>query len=114
MLLIHRPRYRDWTLPKGKAKEDESDEDCARREVEEEVGLRCALGAELAQARYRDSKGRAKVVRYWAMELPPGAEPITGDGVDEIAWLDVDAAEQRLTWKRDVEVLRSFPVEALP
>jgi 8-oxo-dGTP diphosphatase len=113
VLLVHRPRYDDWSFPKGKAKDGESDEDCARREVEEEVGLTCALGAELAQTRYRDVKGRPKVVRYWAMELPAGADPTTGDGVDELVWLDPSKAERRLTWKRDVDVLRALPVEAL-
>jgi 8-oxo-dGTP diphosphatase len=113
VLLVHRPRYQDWSFPKGKAKDGESDEDCARREVEEEVGLRCRLGPELAQTNYRDAKGRPKVVRYWAMELPVEAEPIAGDGVDELVWLDPREAEQRLTWKRDLAVLRALPIEAL-
>jgi 8-oxo-dGTP diphosphatase len=112
VLLIHRPRYRDWSFPKGKAKKDESDEDCAVREVEEETGLRCALGAELAGTTYRDARGRKKHVRYWAMELPEGAEAAAGDGVDEWTWLPPEAAEERLTWKRDLAVLRSLPEPA--
>ena len=114
VLLIHRPRYGDWSFPKGKAKSDsESDEDAAVREVEEEVGLRLTLGPELEGTGYRDSKGRQKVVRYWAMELPFGEEPITGDGVDEVAWVSIEDAPGRLTWDRDLAVLDSLPVEEL-
>jgi 8-oxo-dGTP pyrophosphatase MutT (NUDIX family) len=114
VLLIHRPRYGDWSFPKGKAKgEAESDEETALREVEEEVGLRLEPGPELESTRYRDSKGRQKVVRYWAMELPDGEDAIAGDGVDEVRWAGLDEAEQRLTWDRDVVVLDSLPVEEL-
>jgi 8-oxo-dGTP diphosphatase len=114
VLLIHRPRYGDWSFPKGKAKgEAESDEETAVREVEEEVGLRLEPGPELESTRYRDSKGRQKVVRYWAMELPEGDEPIPGDGVDEVRWAELDDAAQQLTWDRDVVVLDSLPVEEL-
>jgi 8-oxo-dGTP pyrophosphatase MutT (NUDIX family) len=114
VLLIHRPRYGDWSFPKGKAKDEtESDEETAIREVEEEVGLRLEPGPELETARYRDSKGRRKVVRYWAMELPDGDEPIPGDGVDEVRWVELDEAAQQLSWDRDVVVLDSLPVEEL-
>jgi 8-oxo-dGTP diphosphatase len=114
VLLIHRPRYGDWSFPKGKANGDaESDEDTAVREVEEEVGLRLALGPELDSTGYRDSKGRRKVVRYWAMELPFGEEPIAGDGVDAVAWVALEDATARLTWDRDLAVLDSLPVEEL-
>lgn len=109
VLIIHRPRYDDWSFPKGKAKEGEADEDCAIREVLEETGLRCALGPELATATYRDSKGRPKTVRYWAMRLPDGDEPVAGDGVDEFAWLAQAEADARLSWDHDREVLRSLP-----
>ena len=113
VLLIHRPRYDDWSFPKGKVDDGESDEDAAVREVEEEVGLRLVRGPELASTRYHDSKGRRKVVRYWAMELRYGEEPIAGDGVDEVRWVGVDEATQHLTWDRDVVVLDSLPVEEL-
>ena len=114
VLLIHRPRYGDWSFPKGKAKDEtESDEEAAVREVEEEVGLRLERGPELETTRYRDSKGRRKVVRYWAMELPDGDEPIPGDGVDDVRWAELDEAAEQLTWDRDVVVLDSLPVEEL-
>src|SRR5215831_20753764 len=57
ILLVHRPKYDDWTIPKGKAEPGESDEDCALREVWEETGLRCALGAELPSTAYDDALG---------------------------------------------------------
>jgi 8-oxo-dGTP pyrophosphatase MutT (NUDIX family) len=114
VLLIHRPRYVDWSFPKGKAKsEEESDEDTAVREIEEEVGLRLEPGPELESTRYRDSKGRRKVVRYWAMELPDGEDAIEGDGVDEVRWAELDEAAHVLTWDRDLVVLDSLPVEEL-
>lgn len=114
VLLIHRPRYGDWSFPKGKVDRGESDEEAAVREVEEEVGLRLVLGPELESTRYRDSKGRRKIVRYWAMELPhSNEEPIAGDGVDEVRWVDFDEAAQYLTWERDLRVLDSLPVEEL-
>jgi 8-oxo-dGTP diphosphatase len=107
-LLIHRPRYGDWSFPKGKLKRGESDEEAALREVEEEVGIRGTLGEELATTSYRDAKGRRKTVRYWAIELPEGVEPIAGDGVDELRWAPLEEAADELTWKRDREVLDSF------
>ncbi len=108
VLLVHRPRYDDWSLPKGKRDPGETDEACALREVEEETGLRCTLGHELAPTEYVDGRGRPKVVRYWAMTVaePTPWEP--GDEVDELAWLDVDEAERRLTYGRDVGVLDEF------
>ena len=85
---MHRPRYDDWSLPKGKLDAGETWEDAAMREVEEETGLRCALGPELPPTSYRDNKDRFKVVRYWLMEATgdgPGFEP--NDEVDELRWL---------------------------
>ncbi|HEY2938613.1 MAG TPA: NUDIX hydrolase [Gaiellaceae bacterium] len=107
VLLVHRPRYDDWSLPKGKAKPGESDEDCARREVVEETGLRCDLGPELASTSYRDARGRRKRVRYWAMR-PLNGRFVAHNEVDEVRWLPLDEAERALTWSRDRAVLRSL------
>jgi 8-oxo-dGTP diphosphatase len=114
VLLVHRPRYDDWTLPKGKCTGGEDDLACALREVEEETGLRCEPGPELASSSYRDSKGRPKTVRYWAMTPPDGAlTPTDGaltpnDEVDEMVWLSLEAATDTLTYRRDDEVLASL------
>lgn len=107
VLLVHRPRYDDWTFPKGKVRDGEDVEEAARREVEEETGLACKLGPELASTRYTDAKLRKKTVQYWAMENCVGQfEP--NDEVDEIVWLPCGEAAGRLTYERDREVLRSL------
>lgn len=106
VLVIHRPRYDDWTLPKGKAEPGEEDVATARREVVEETGLDCELGPELARIRYADRDGRPKVVRYWAMSpRDGGAEFVPNREVDQIAWLPVGEAATRLTYDRDRPVL---------
>jgi 8-oxo-dGTP diphosphatase len=107
VVVVHRPRYDDWTLPKGKALPGESDEACALREVEEETGLRCDLGAELARTSYRDSKDRPKVARYWLMR-PAGGRLSPSHEVDDARWLPFAEAEALLTYARDREVLRSL------
>lgn len=107
VLLVHRPRYDDWTLPKGKADPEESEEACALREVEEETGWRCRLGRELGTVSYLDHRGRPKTVRYWAMEPFEGTfEPHAE--VDEIRWLPVAEATELLSYVRDRDVLAAF------
>jgi 8-oxo-dGTP pyrophosphatase MutT (NUDIX family) len=99
VLLVHRPRYDDWTFPKGKALDGESDETCALREVEEETGLVCDLGNELPDTRYV-SKGRPKRVRYWLMR-PRHGDFTPSDEVDEALWLPFDEARRRLSYHHD-------------
>jgi 8-oxo-dGTP pyrophosphatase MutT (NUDIX family) len=111
VLLVHRPKYDDWTLPKGKLDAGEGSEEAALREVEEETGLRCALGEELASTEYADRYGRPKRVRYWAMEVDDGQFQPNHE-VDEVRWLPVPSARQALTYDRDREVLDSFTREA--
>jgi 8-oxo-dGTP pyrophosphatase MutT (NUDIX family) len=106
--LVHRPRYDDWSLPKGKPDGDEGDEDTALREVEEETGLRCALGAPVGETRYEDSRGRDKVVRYWLMDPPDGERTtpfVPNREVDEVRWLEPDEAVTLLTYPHDRELL---------
>jgi 8-oxo-dGTP diphosphatase len=107
VVVVHRPRYDDWSLPKGKCDTGERDEDAARREVLEETGLACELGPELATSRYVDGRGRDKVVRYWAMTVRDGSFQ-ANDEVDETRWLPVDEVAAVLTYARDHPVVRSF------
>jgi len=105
VLVVHRSRYDDWSFPKGKAEPGESDEDCAVREVEEETGLRCALGRELPSTSYTDPRGRPKIVRYWVMEVV-GGELAFEHEVESGKWVPVEEAARLLSYPRDVEVLR--------
>ncbi len=75
VVLVHRPEYDDWSFPKGKLNDGESEIQAALREVEEEIGLRGALGRDLGTISYIDGKGRPKIVRYWEMTVadPDGA-----------------------------------------
>jgi 8-oxo-dGTP pyrophosphatase MutT (NUDIX family) len=98
--VVHRARYDDWSLPKGKLMEGESSEQAALREVEEETGFRCELGEELAPAHYRDRKGRRKRVRWWRMRPLSGAfEP--NSEVDELRWLEPADAVALLDYEHD-------------
>ncbi len=103
--LVHRPKYDDWTFPKGKAEDGESDEDCALREVVEETGLHCRLGNELSSTEYIDSRDRPKRVRWWRMEPveDDGFEP--NDEVDEVRWVSPAEAAQLLSYDRDRALL---------
>jgi 8-oxo-dGTP pyrophosphatase MutT (NUDIX family) len=107
--VIHRPRYDDWSLPKGKLDPGEDFESAAVREVHEEVGVRGILAGELPPTRYRDNKDRPKLVRYWLMEAPgqdaPAFEP--NDEVDEVRWLPTAEALAALTYDRDREILQA-------
>jgi 8-oxo-dGTP diphosphatase len=105
VLLVHRRRYDDWTLPKGKCEAGEADEDCAVREVEEETGLRCELLAELPSTRYVDGKGRPKQVRYWAMRLVAGEPRAAPPEIDEVRWVPRDEARELLSYAHDVAVV---------
>jgi 8-oxo-dGTP pyrophosphatase MutT (NUDIX family) len=102
--VVHRPRYDDWSLPKGKLDPGESWEAAALREVEEEIGLRCRLGPELPPVTYTDNKGRGKVVRYWLME-PEGGTFVPNDEVDDVRWLPPDEAMALLSYPHDRELV---------
>ena len=107
LLLVHRPRYGDWSLPKGKTDRGETDEAAALREVEEETGLRCRLGEEIAETHYRDGRGRAKIVRYWIMK-PEHDQPefVPNDEVDELRWCSRPEAATLLTYAHDRQLVQ--------
>jgi len=106
--VVHRPRYDDWSFPKGKLDPGETFEEAALREVREETGLTCRLGPELAFAHYNDNKGRPKLVRYWLMAVieDPGFEP--NDEVDELRWLTPAEATELLTYSRDRNLVKTL------
>lgn len=104
--VIHRPRYQDWSLPKGKLEDGEDFLEAALREVEEETALRCEAGEELSPTHYEDRKGRSKMVRYWLMRPSDGLgafEP--HDEVDEVRWLRPAQARELLTYDHDRELV---------
>lgn len=104
ILVIHRERYDDWSFPKGKLDEGETDLDAAVREVREETNVEGTLGPELSPVAYTDHKGRSKTVRYWPLEYRSGEfEP--NEEVDSIEWLGVTAARARLSYQHDAELL---------
>jgi 8-oxo-dGTP pyrophosphatase MutT (NUDIX family) len=127
VVLVHRPKYDDWALPKGKLEPGETDEEAALREVREETGLSCRLGTELPSTTYTDAQGRPKLVRYWSMTVIPGTagnsnasapgtpaattltpEPKARDEIDEVYWAPISEARRRFTYPRDVVVLDSL------
>jgi 8-oxo-dGTP diphosphatase len=125
VVVVHRPAYGDWTLPKGKAMVGEADEETALREVREETGLECRLGPPLPSTTYRDADKKLKVVRYWAMTVSVGQavsdlQPTQAGSneVDQVRWASLDEARKLLTYPRDVVVLDAleahFARRALP
>jgi predicted NUDIX family NTP pyrophosphohydrolase len=104
VILVHRPRYDDWSLPKGKLDRGESYEEAAVREVREEATVTVRRGPELPTVRYEDHDGRPKVVRYWAMTVEAGLAG--GDNeVDQAEWFALGEARSRLSYEHDRPVL---------
>lgn len=118
VVLVHRPRYDDWSFPKGKSMPGEHVLITAVREVAEETEIEIVLGRRLRTVRYL-SDGRPKQVDYWAgrraaqalgeADEPAEPPPFTpNDEVDELAWLPLTAAGDQLTYRHDTEVLSEF------
>jgi 8-oxo-dGTP diphosphatase len=105
VLAVHRPKYDDWSLPKGKLEPGETHAAAACREVAEETAWECDLGEELPAVRYQDRRGRPKHVRYWRMtpraegKFTPNAE------VDEVRWLSLPEAATLLSYDADRRLL---------
>jgi 8-oxo-dGTP pyrophosphatase MutT (NUDIX family) len=110
VLLVHRPRYDDWSFPKGKLEARETVEEAALREVREETGLECRIIRELAVTRYNyrtRNKGplKPKAVHYFLMERLSGDIKVPGEEVDRAEWLELDHAARKLTYPQDIELL---------
>ncbi len=119
VLLVHRPRYDDWSLPKGKLTQHEHVLLAAQREIEEETGVQVVLGAPLGVQRYpirKNGSTTQKLVHYWSAVPTGGVDFEPNDEVDEIDWLPMDKARSRLSYPRDVDILdaldRVTPVES--
>jgi 8-oxo-dGTP pyrophosphatase MutT (NUDIX family) len=107
LALVHRALQDDWTFPKGKLHEGESEEHAALRETAEETGLRCRIGDFLGRVRYRDRRGRLKTVAYWEMRSS-GGRFLANAEVDELRWLTPDLALQLLSYWNDRRLLRTL------
>jgi 8-oxo-dGTP diphosphatase len=107
VLVVHRPRYADWSFPKGKAEAGETDEECALREVEEETGLSCRLDVELQSTSYLDAQGRPKRVRYWRMVVDSGELAFLHE-VDDARWVTREGAKALLSYDRDLPLLAAL------
>jgi 8-oxo-dGTP diphosphatase len=104
VVLIHRPKRRDWSFPKGKVEPGETDQACAVREVGEETGLQCVLVDELPSTFYVDRKGRDKIVRYWLMHRVTGVA-VARHEVGAVRWVSLAEAAELLTYDRDRALL---------
>jgi 8-oxo-dGTP diphosphatase len=110
--LVHRPKYDDWSLPKGKLLVDEHPMVGALREVFEETGFACRIGRALGEIRYT-KEGSPKRVRYWAMEGIDG-EFVTNDEVDQVMWLPPREAGLHLEPDRDRPIVDAFAADVRP
>lgn len=112
LAVVHRPRYDDWSFPKGKREsDDEDDAATALREVQEETGFQCRLGRTIGSTRYRDARGRDKIVRYWLMTLDDtetGDDFVVNREVDELRWCTPKEASRLLTYDHDRALLREL------
>jgi 8-oxo-dGTP diphosphatase len=111
--LVHRPKYDDWSLPKGKLTPGEHPLAAALRELAEETGSSAVPGRPLGELRYPVAGGQLKRVRYWACEALDGAfQP--GHEVDEVAWLGLGDAAARLSPTHDRPILQRFAADLRP
>ncbi|MGQ0824894.1 MAG: NUDIX hydrolase [Actinomycetota bacterium] len=108
VLVVHRPRYDDWSIPKGKLEPDERAQDTAIREVAEETGWVCALGEELRTVRYRDRNHRPKQVRYWRMTPVSFTGFTPNDEIDAVRWIPAAEAATLLSYPADRHLVETL------
>ncbi|MDJ0952290.1 MAG: NUDIX hydrolase [Acidimicrobiia bacterium] len=103
-LLVHRNRYHDWSLPKGKLDRNESFEDAAVREIREETGFKSQRKDYLGAVTYETNRSRLKLVKYWLMKAKKGRfQP--NEEVDRIEWVGIHGAQALLTYNRDARLV---------
>ena len=105
VLIVHRPRYDDWSLPKGKLDPGENFEDAAVRELLEETGVTGRLLTELPDTQYCDRTGRAKHVRWWVMQPTAKAERPPDKEIDEVRWVGIEKGLRRLSYDSDRDLV---------
>ncbi len=105
IVLVHRPAYDDWSLPKGKLERGEDERTAAIREVDEETGLHVALGEDLGTVAYRDAKDRPKIVRYFEMRATDDEPLRPAHEIDDARWLPLERARDVLTYDHDRRIL---------
>lgn len=112
VLLIHRTKYRDVTLPKGKVDPGETLAETAVREIREETGIRVALGVPVGVSRYRMPSSRTKIVHYWAAEATDAAVRtstfVPNKEIAAIEWVGLKKARKHLSYPVDIEILDEF------
>ncbi len=111
VLLVHRPKYDDWSFPKGKQDPGEDDVVTAVREVAEETGVEVRLGMPLPSTAYVQLDGRTKLVHYWRASVVGDHDVSTyraNDEIDDVAWVPIDEAAGLLSYRRDRDVLAAL------
>jgi 8-oxo-dGTP pyrophosphatase MutT (NUDIX family)/phosphohistidine phosphatase SixA len=111
VLLVHRPRWEDWSFPKGKLERGEASYTAAVREVEEETSLRVGLGPSLPDTHYTVSGGQPKVVHYWCAKAPKDNDISSyrpNNEIDDVRWVAADKALRRLSYPYDSNLLETF------
>ena len=109
--LIHRPRYQDWSLPKGKLEMGETALQCAYREVQEETGIRATFTRQLGTVEYEES-GQEKRVKYWAAHCAfTNSEFVPNEEVDQMKWLPATQALEQATHDSDKSIIEKFMSE---
>ncbi len=105
--LVHRPRYDDWSLPKGKIDEDETALACAYREVFEETGIKARFTRQLGAVEYEDN-GAQKRVKYWVAQALGASDFVANEEVDQLRWLKPTDSIELATHQSDKEMIERF------
>jgi 8-oxo-dGTP diphosphatase len=104
-LVVHRNRYHDWSLPKGKLDRGETFDDAAQREVLEETGFRSKQRDYLGAVTYETQRNRLKLVKYWLMKAKKGSF-VPNSEVDRVEWVGLHGAQALLTYNRDARLVQ--------